>query len=115
MNQLNEVLRQYDNNRDTAVRPILGFICESRKYGYYVVSGITDKPETEQILWAMRLLLNFSGARLSGDVNSDVFDARCYKPTKDLWRMPSPCRKCASLNETSRHAVHKKLCNRDVR
>lgn len=84
MNQLNEVLRQYDNNRDTAVRPILGFICESRKYGYYVVSGITDKPETEQILWAMRLLLNFSGARLSGDVNSDVFDAALLQTNQGL-------------------------------
>ena len=84
MNQLNEVLRQYDNNRDTAVRPILGFICESRKYGYYVVSGITDKPETEQILWAMRLLLNFSGARLSGDVNSDVLTPALLQTNQGL-------------------------------
>lgn len=72
---LEDVLGQYDNNRDTTTRFILGFARESRKYGYYVVSGITDKLENEQILWAMRLLLNLSGARLLDDFSSDVFNA----------------------------------------
>jgi len=71
--EIDRLASTYEQLRNKALST-LEFVRNSRKLGFPVVCGIKDKSESEQILWAMMLLLNAAGIHLEGGVDDAALE-----------------------------------------